>query len=170
MTSGDQLARHVWRLRALGVAFVPVVPLAWWLTVSLARAPLAGLPPLAATILAGGFGIGLALTAERAARHRLQRARDDYADSPDRQRLLSAHLRTYLMVLLRLATVAALGPAVAVWGTGSLAGSGLVAVAAALMLMAWPTEAKGELLLHHAEEARRERVRQSTTEDQTLEG
>lgn len=161
MTTADPLDRHLWRLRALGAAFVPVVPLAWWLTVSLSRAAVRWLPPTAVTVLAGGIGIGLAFTAERAARKRLERARNGYADAPDRHRLLAAHLRTYLTVLVRLAAVAALGPVVAVWGTGPLAGSGLVAVAAALMLMAWPTEAKGELLLHHAEEARRERVRRN---------
>jgi hypothetical protein len=159
MPTADPLVRHLWRLRALGLAFAPVVPLAWWLTVSLSRAQLPWLPPLAVTVLAGGLGIGLAFTAERAARRRLEQARKRYAEAPDRSRLLAAHLRTYLTVLLRLAAVAALGPLVAVWGTGSLAGSGLVAVAAALMLMAWPTEAKGVLLLHHAEEARRERGR-----------
>jgi hypothetical protein len=113
------------------------------------------------TLLAGGLGIGLAFTAERSARRRLERARDEYVRAPDRVRLFAAHLQTYLTVLVRLSAVAALGPVVAVWGSGALAGSGLVAVAAALMLMAWPTEAKGELLLHHAEEARRERERET---------
>ena len=160
MQTADPLTRHLWRLRALGLAFVPVVPIAWWLTVSLSRSRSPWLAPTAVTVLAGGLGIGLAFTAERAARRRLEQARRGYAEAPDRQRLLAAHLRTYLTVLLRLVAVAVLGPLVAVWGTGALAGSGLVAVAAALMLMAWPTEAKGELLLHHAEEARRERVRQ----------
>jgi hypothetical protein len=116
---------------------------------------------MAVSVIAGGLGIGLAFTAERATRQRLQRAREEYATAPDTRRLFAAHLRTYVVVLVRLATVAALGPVVAAWGTGALAGSGLVAVAAALMLMAWPTEAKGELLLHHAEEARREGLRES---------
>jgi len=159
MTSADPLARHLRRLRVLALTFLPVVPLAWWLTVSLPRGHLRWLPPTAVTLIAGGLGIGLAFTAEWAARRRLERARTGYAEAPDRHRLLSAHLRTYLTVLVRLSAVAALGPVVAVWGTGALAGSGLVAVAAALMLMAWPTEAKGELLLHHAEEARRQRER-----------
>jgi hypothetical protein len=162
--TADPLTRHLWRLRAVGAAFVPVVPLAWWLTVSLARARLGWLPPLAVSVIAGGLGIGLAFTAERATRRRLQRARDEYAAAPDARRLFAAHLRTYQLVLVRLTAVAALGPVVAVWGTGSLAGSGLVAVAAALMLMAWPTEGKGELLLHHAEEARRERLRRDSPE------
>lgn len=165
MTTADPLTRHLWRLRALGAAFAPVVPLAWWLTVSLPPARPPGVPRMAVTLLAGGLGIALAFTAERSARRRLERARDGYAHAPDRNRLLGAHLRTYLTVLVRLAAVAALGPAVSVWGTGSLAGSGLVAVAAALMVMAWPTEAKGELLLHHAEEARRDRLRRTSPED-----
>jgi hypothetical protein len=161
MTNPDPLTRHLWRLRALAVAFLPAIPLAWWLTVSVSRGRLGWLPPMAVTLLAGALGIGLAFTAERSARRRLERARDEYVRAPDRVRLFAAHLHTYLTVLVRLSAVAALGPVVAVWGSGALAGSGLVAVAAALMLMAWPTEAKGELLLHHAEEARRERERET---------
>ena len=153
---GDPVRRHLRRLRGVGALGVPVVPLCWWLTVSLEPAPgRLPLTPVAVSVAAGALGLLLALTAERAVGRRLRCAHAAYARDGDRTRLLAAHLTSYLLVLARLGLVAALGPLVALFGTGGLVGSGLVAAAAALMLLAWPSEGKVELLLHRAEEERR---------------
>jgi hypothetical protein len=106
--------------------------------------------PLTLTLVAAAAALWLGFTANRDARTRLAAIRRAFTVHGEPRRLLRDHLQVYLVILLRLACIVALGIVVAVWGTGPGTAAGLQALAAVLMLLTWPTEHKSRLLLRRA--------------------
>jgi len=145
------LARHLVRMRLVGAVFLLTLPAAAAAAFFLPRLRIARPSPSTVTLLmllvAGWF----AFTANRDASRRLARLREAFGEHGDRVLLLRGHLRTYLTVLLRLEVITACGLITASAGTGPRTTPWFLAVAAVLMLLAWPTERKARLLLRRVE-------------------
>lgn len=141
--------RHLRRVRRTVVAFLAALPLFQVAAVLLPRRETA-LSPGMITLLAAAAGLWLAFTAERDARARLDRIKRAFAVHGEQDRLMDDHLRVYVVVLLRLAGVAAFGVVAAVWGSGATATPLFLVAAGALMLLTWPTHAKVRLLVDRA--------------------
>ncbi len=148
----EELSRHMWRMRTaaiVGLALTAALATAVFV-IPARRSP--AVPPIAFTLAALAASLWLAFTADRDAARRLSRIRELFPAHGDERRLLRQLLGVYLVVLLRLAAIATCGLVVAVWGHGSTVGIGFCALAGVLMLLAWPTRHKSELLLRRVRE------------------
>ena len=148
--SPADMSSHLWRMRAaVGVALAAVlVAVVAALVLPARTSPLVS--PLVFTLAALAAALWLAFTADRDAGARLRRIRELFSAHGDEHRLLRQLLGVYLVVLLRLVSIAACGVVVAVWGRGPVVGVGFCVLAAVLVLLTWPTRRKSELLLGRA--------------------
>lgn len=156
--SPDELARHLRRMRAATVGFLALAGVAAVFGFRVEHRDPGAATPLTLTLVAAAAALWLGFTANRDARTRVAAIRRAFAVHGESRRLLRDHLQVYVMILLRLACIVALGVVVAVWGTGAGAAVGLQALAAVLMLLTWPTEHKSRLLLRRAAAERDETV------------
>jgi len=147
----DLLRGHLLRMRIVVIAFLLSQPLALAAAFMLPRARLVGIPPIALTLTALAVGFWFAFTADRDARHRLDRVKDAAAHHRDRKQLLNGHLLVFIAVMLRLEAITVLGLMTAVWGSGPRVTLWFVIVVSILMALAWPTEHKVRLLLRRVE-------------------
>jgi hypothetical protein len=137
---------------ALFLATVPASIVAGYLLPSL-RTEAAS--PVTVTLLAVAGSLWIALTAERDARGRLERAKRAYAVHGETPRLLRDHWLVFLVVSLRLEIVVACCVLVSVWGVGPRLGLWFALLGGALMLLSWPTARKTRILIERGEELRR---------------
>ncbi len=157
MSAGD-LARHLVRMRAATVAVLLATATTAVAGFVVAHRDPGAATPLTVTLVAYAAAMWLGFSAGRDARARMAVVRRAYRVHGDVRRLLTDHLKGYLVILVRLGCVVGCGVVVAVWGTGPTAALPLEALAALLVLMTWPTEHKARLLLRRAQAEREEAV------------
>jgi hypothetical protein len=96
----------------------------------------------------------LGFTAHRDAQNRIDRIKRAFAVHGEEDRLLANLRMVNLAVLVRLEVMVAAGIVAAVWGSGSAAAWGILVLAAAMILLSWPTADKTHTLLERAREQR----------------
>jgi hypothetical protein len=144
-------------MRVVWATFLATVPLAIVVAKRLPRLDPAAATPMAVTLVALGASIWIAFSAERDARHRLERAKRAFAVHGDSNLLLRSHLFVFLTVMIRLEVIVFCGIVTAVWGSGPRVAIWFALLAGLMMLLAWPTEHKVRLLLARGREVRDER-------------
>jgi len=144
-------------MRIAWAAFLTTVPVAVAACFWLPGRQTAAASPTMLTLMALAGSLWIGFTAERDARLRLERAKRAFAVHGDRRLLLGNHWQVYLVVLVRLEVVAALGLVTAVWGLGPWVGVWFVLLAGLLIALSWPTGRKARLLVERGEELRRVR-------------
>jgi hypothetical protein len=145
--------RHLRVMRMTTVAALSAVPLAASAVVLLPRREGAA-SPLAVTMVALAAALWLGFTANRDAQTRLDRIKRAFAAHGDPDRLLADLRLVNLAILARLEVMVAAAVVAAVWGVGSGAAWGILALAAIMMALSWPTEDKSHILLQRARELR----------------
>lgn len=148
--------RQLVRMRVMWAAFLATVPLAIVAANRLPRLEPAAATPTAVTLVSLGAALWISFSAERDARHRLERAKRAFAVHADPDRLLRSHLFVFLMVMIRLEVIVMCGIVTAVWGSGPRVAIWFPLLAGLMMLLAWPTEHKVRLLLARGREVRDE--------------
>jgi hypothetical protein len=146
------VSAQVRRIRPVWLALLVTVPVAAWIGFLLPRVDPPGTTPRTVTLVAVAASLWITFTAERDARRRLEHMRRGFALSGEVAGLLRDHRRVFLIVLLRLELVVALGLATAVWGLGPRIALWFHALALLMILLAWPTERKISLVLLRARE------------------
>ena len=110
--------------------------------------------PLTMTLVAVAASLWIGFSANGDARARLERTKRAFAVHGDERRLLREHWWVYVMVLLRLEVMVLCGVVIALWGLGTGTAVWLLLVAAAMIVLTWPTLDKTRLLLERARELR----------------
>jgi hypothetical protein len=146
------LARHLRRMRVSWAVFIVTAPLVAvggflmpHLTTNIGS-------PLIVTLLVLAMSLWVVASADRDARLRLERVKRAFAVHAEVSRLLRDHWIVLLMVLLRLELIVLGGLVVAVWGIGPWMGLWFVLAGVLLMVRAWPTENKSQVLIERARE------------------
>jgi hypothetical protein len=145
--------RHLRMMRSMTVAFL--------LTVVVAVAVLVLVPPgessvapTAVTLAAAAAGLWVGFTANRDAQGRIDRIKRAYAAKGDESRLLRGHRLVNLAILVRLEVMVIAAVCAGVWGVSAAAAWGVLALAAIMMGLSWPTAEKSATLLQRAREQR----------------
>jgi len=148
-----EIDRHLRRMRSATVGFLLTVPVAAAIVLSLpARGSV--ISPLAVTLVAGCAALWVGFTANRDAQVRLDRIKRAFAVTGDERRLLRDHRLVNLAVLARLEVMVVASVVAAIWGTSRTAAWGVLALAALMMGLSWPTGEKTHRLLARASEQR----------------
>lgn len=150
----EAVAHHLSRMRLEWAFFMLTVPAAITACFVLARSTSDSLSPLTVTLLALAMSLWIALTAERDARARLDRAKRAFAVHGEITRLLRDYRSVYLIVMLRLELVVLCAVVTAVWGSGSVTGTWIALLGGVLIGLAWPSGRKTTLLIERARELR----------------
>jgi len=149
---GD-LDRHLQRMRWTTMIFLFTVPVAIAAMVVVpARDSVAS--PLVVTLVVASAALWIGFTANRDAQARLDRIKRAYAANGDEQRLLRDHRMVNVAVLARLEVMVASAVVASVWGGSSAAAWGVLALAAMMMGLSWPTAEKSHTLLERSREQR----------------
>jgi hypothetical protein len=151
--AAGEIDRHLRRMRLTTTGFLLTIPVAVAAILSIpARDGMAS--PLAVTIVAAGAGLWVGFTANRDAQVRLDRIKRAFAATGDERRLLRDHRMVNLAVLARLEVMVVASVVAAVWGSSQTAAWGVLALAALMMGLSWPTSEKTDRLLVRAREQR----------------
>jgi len=134
--------------------FMLTVPVAITACFLLPRERSESFSPLTVTLLAIAASLWIALSAERDARARLDRAKRAFAAHGEITRLLRDYRSVYLVVMLRLEVIVLAAMATAVWGSGPATGVWIALLAGVLIGLAWPSDRKTALLVERAGELR----------------
>jgi hypothetical protein len=153
-SASQDVAQHLARMRRTWWLFLGTVPAAIGVAFVLPRLQSEAASPFTVTLLALVGTLWIALTAERDARARLDRAKRAFAAHGDTNRLLRDHWLVFLIVLVRLEIVVLCCVLISVWGVGRGVGVCFAVLGGLLMLLSRPTEAKARLLIERAEELR----------------
>jgi uncharacterized membrane protein YkgB len=149
---GD-LDRHIRLMRWTTVGFLLTVPAA--VVVMVLRPTLDGVAaPLVVTLVAALAALWIGFSANRDAQARIDRIKRAYAATGDERRLLRDHRLVNLTVLVRLEVMVAAAVIASIWGASAAAAWGVLALAAMMMALSWPTEEKTHTLLERAREQR----------------
>lgn len=111
-------------------------------------------PPLAVTLVAAGAAFWIGFTANRDAQVRLDRVKRAFAVDGDLPHLLRGHRMVHLLVLARLEVMVVAAVVAGVWGSQTAAVWGILALAAMMMALTWPTADKTDMLIQRAREQR----------------
>lgn len=148
-----EMDRHLHIMRLATIAFVLTVPVAVVAVLVLPRRE--GLTSAwAMTIVALVAALWIGFTANRDAQARLDRIKRAFAVHGDESRLLSDLRRVNLAVLIRLEAMVLAAIVAAVWGRSATVSWGMLALAAMMMALSWPTADKSLALLERARELR----------------
>lgn len=150
----EAVAHHLKRMRLEWALFMLTVPAAITACFVLPRSTSESLSPLTVTLLALAMSLWIALTAERDARTRLDRAKRAFAVHGEITRLLRDYRSVYLIVMLRLEVVVLCALVTAVWGSGPVTGTWIALLGGVLIGLAWPSGRKTTLLIERARELR----------------
>ncbi len=134
--------------------FMLTVPVAIAACFLLPRRTSGAFSPLTVTLVALAVSLWIALSAERDARARLDRAKRAFAVHGEITRLLRDYRSVYLIVMLRVEVVVVVAVATAVWGSGPVTGTSIALLAGVLIGLAWPSSRKTTLLMERALEKR----------------
>jgi hypothetical protein len=148
-----EMDRHLRLMRLTTGIFLATVALAVVAVVVLPRRDSMA-SPWAMTLIALIAALWVGFTANRDAQTRLDRIKRAYAVHGDDGRLLADLRRVHLAVLVRLEAMVLAGVVAAVWGQGRAPAWGILALAAVMMALAWPTADKSHALLERARELR----------------
>jgi len=148
-----EMDRHLRLMRLTTIGFILTAPVAAAAFVLIpARESMAS--PVAVSLIAGAAALWVGFTANRDAQARIDRVKRAFAVHGDERRLLANHRWVNLMVLARLEVMVVAAVVAAVWGTGSAAAWGILALAAIMMALTWPTAEKTHTLIQRAREQR----------------
>jgi hypothetical protein len=147
------MSRHLRLMRWTTVVFFLSIPAAVVAVLALPRRE-ALASPLAVTLVAAAAALWVGFTANRDAQTRLDRIKRAFAVHGDERRLLSDLRMVNLAVLARLEVMVAAAVIAAVFGKGTAPAWGILALAAMMMVLSWPTEDKSHTLLERAREQR----------------
>jgi hypothetical protein len=111
-------------------------------------------PGWVVTAAACGAALWVGFTANRDAQARLDRIKRRFAVDGDPRRLLAGLRLVNLAVDVRLEVMVAAAVVADVWGASPAAAWGVLALAAVMLGMSWPTEDKSLTLLQRAREER----------------
>ena len=152
LAPGD-LDRHLRLMRWTTVGFLATVPVA---ALAMVLIPTRGsvASPLVVTLVASAAALWIGFTANRDAQARIDRTKRAFAAIGDEQRLLRDHRLINVAVLARLEAMVAAAVIASIWGGSSAAAWGVLALAAIMMGLSWPTAEKSHILLERAREQR----------------
>ena len=150
----ERVVSHLWRMRLTWGLFLATVPIAMVAGVIVPRRVADAASPMTVTLLAVAGSLWVALTADRDARFRLDRAKRAFAVHGDVSRLLRDHWLVFLIVMSRLGIVVVCSVVVAVWGVGVATGIWIALLGGVMMALAWPSAHKTELLIERGRELR----------------
>jgi hypothetical protein len=149
---GD-LDHHLRIMRRMTVGFLLTVPAA--VVVMAVRPGLDGVAaPLVVTLIAALAALWIGFSANRDAQARIDRIKRAYAHTGDERRLLRDHRMVNLTVLVRLEVMVVAAVVASLWGASAAAAWGVLALAAMMMVLSWPTAEKTHTLLERAREQR----------------
>ena len=114
----------------------------------------ASAPPMAVSLIAAAAALWVGFTANRDAQTRIDRIKRAFAAKGDERRLLRDHRLVNLAVLARLEVMVAAAVVAGLWGASAAAAWGILALAAMMMGLSWPTGEKTHTLLARAREQR----------------
>lgn len=148
-----EIDRHLRLMRLGTVGFIATVPIAAAVALLVPeRGSLAS--PLAVSFAAAGAALWVGFTANRDAQTRLDRIKRAFAATGDEEKLLRDHRWVNLAVLARLEVMVIAAVVAIIWGASSAAGWGVLALAAMMMGLSWPTGDKTHILIQRAREQR----------------
>ena len=148
-----ELDRHLRSMRLMTIGFLATVPMA--VAVMLLFPERVGsAPPMAVSFIAAAAALWIGFTANRDAQARLDRVKRKFAAKGDLQELLRDHRLVNLAVLARLEVMVVASVVASIWGGSSAAAWGVLALAAMMMALSWPTADKTDLLIQRAREQR----------------
>ena len=148
-----EIDRHLRIMRLTNVGFLLTVPVAVAAFV-LVPARESMVSPMAVTLTAAAAALWIGFTANRDAQARLDRIKRAFAAKGDEQRLLRDHRMVNLAVLARLEVMVVASVVAEIWGGSSAAAWGVLALAAMMMGLSWPTADKTHMLIQRAREQR----------------
>ncbi len=148
-----EIDRHLRLMRLTTSVFLMTIPAAA-ATVLLAAHRESSASPFAVSIVAAAAALWVGFTANRDARVRIDRIKRAYAARGDAARLLADHRLVNLAVLLRLEIMVVAAVVAGIWGSVAAVPWGLLALAAVMMALSWPTSDKSHTLLARAREQR----------------
>ncbi len=149
-SQAETIAHHLKRMRLEWAFFMVTVPAAIAACFFLPRNTSEALSPLTVTLLALATSLWIALSAERDARARLDRAKRAFAVHGGLTRLLRDYRLVYLTVMLRLELVVFAAVVTSVWGSGPVTGVWIALLGGVMISLAWPSRSKTTLLIERA--------------------
>ncbi len=148
-----EIDRHLRSMRLMTVGFLATVPMAVAVMILVpGRDGVA--PPMAVSLIAAVAALWIGFTANRDAQARLDRVKRKFAAEGDIHELLRDHRLVNLAVLARLEVMVVASVVASIWGGGSAAAWGVLALAAMMMALSWPTADKTDMLVQRAREQR----------------
>lgn len=148
-----EMDRHLRIMRLTTVAFLltVVVAVAVLLLVGSRESSVA---PMAVTLATAAAALWVGFSANRDAQGRIDRIKRAYAAKGDESRLLRDHRLVNLAILVRLGVMVIASVVAGIWGASTTAAWGVLALAAIMMGLSWPTAEKSTTLLQRAREQR----------------
>ena len=148
-----ELDRHLRIMRLTTAVFLLTVPVAATVLV-LAPSRESSMAPMAVSLAAAAAALWVGFTANRDAQARIDRAKRAFAARGDESRLLRDHRLVNLAVLARLEVMVIASVVAGIWGARAAVAWGVLALAAIMMGLSWPTAEKSAALLKRARELR----------------
>lgn len=148
-----EMDRHlrIMRLTTVGFLLTVVVAVAVLVLVPSRESSMA---PMAVTLATAAAALWVGFTANRDAQGRIDRIKRAYAAKGDESRLLRDHRLVNLAILVRLEVMVIASVVAGIWGANAAAAWGILALAAIMMGLSWPTAEKSATLLQRAREQR----------------
>lgn len=148
-----EMDRHLRNMRLTTVAFLLTAVVAAAVLV-LVPSRASSVAPTAVTLAAAAAALWVGFTANRDAQGRIDRIKRAYAAKGDESRLLRDHRLVNLAILVRLEVMVIASVFAGTWGASAAAAWGVLALAAIMMGLSWPTAEKSTTLLQRAREQR----------------
>jgi hypothetical protein len=145
--------RHLRLMRLTTTLFLAAIPVAVALVLLVDRRE-SLVAPFAVSLVAAAAALWVGFTANRDAQARIDRIKRAFAVHGDATRLLRDHRLVNLVVLVRLAVMVVAAVVAGIWGSIGAVPWGLLALAAIMMALSWPTADKSHTLLLRAREQR----------------
>lgn len=148
-----EMDRHLRIMRMTTVAFLITAAVA---AVALVLVPSreSSVAPMAVTLATAAAALWVGFTANRDAQVRIDRVKRAYAAKGDEFRLLRDHRLVNLAILVRLEVMVLAAVVAGIFGSNMAAAWGVLALAAMMMGLSWPTAEKSATLLQRAREQR----------------
>jgi len=148
-----EMDRHLraMRLTTIAILSTAVAAAVVMLTVPTREGPA---PPMTVSLTAAAAALWVGFTANRDAQTRIDRIKRAFAATGDERRLLRDHRMVNLAVLCRLEVMVLAAVVADLWGGNPAVAWGVLALAAIMMGLSWPTADKTSALLDRAREQR----------------
>jgi len=148
-----EMDRHLraMRLTTIAILSTAVAAAVVMLTVPTREGPA---PPMTVSLTAAAAALWVGFTANRDAQTRIDRIKRAFAATGDERRLLRDHRMVNLAVLCRLEVMVLAAVVADLWGGNPAVAWGVLALAAIMMGLSWPTADKTSALRDRAREQR----------------